>query len=68
MKTICPGYNKDPQTDLRKTAMIGKKLGHLNINAAALQETRLPEDGSLHHHDYTFFCRGKGSEEAHPWS
>ena len=66
MRTMYPGYNSDSQnvTDLRKTAMTGKELGCLNIDVAALQETRLPKDGSLHEHDYTFFWRGKGTEEA----
>ncbi len=61
-----PRYNSDLQsmTDLRKTAMIHKELGCLNIDVAALQETRLPEDGSLREHDYTFFWWGKGTEEA----
>ncbi len=66
VRTMCPGYNSDPQsmTNLCKTAMIDKELGRLNIDVAAVQETRLPEDGSLHEHDYTFFWRGKGTEEA----
>ncbi len=42
-------------TNLRKIAMIDKKLDRLIINVAALQETRLPEDDSLHEPDYTFF-------------
>ena len=51
-------------TELCKTAMIDKELGHLNINVAALHGIRLPEDGSLCEHDYTFFWQGKGTEEA----
>ena len=30
-------------------------LKRLNIDIAALQETRLPSDGSLGEQDYTFF-------------
>ena len=63
---MCPGYNCDPHcvNDLRKTAVIDRELSRLNIDVAALQETRLPEDGSLREHNYTFFWRGKGTEEA----
>ncbi len=53
VRAMCPGYNSDPQsvTDLCKTATIDKELGRLNINVAALHETRLPEDGSPHELD-----------------
>ncbi len=39
---MCSGYKSDPQsvTDQRQTAMIDKELGHLNMDVAALQETR----------------------------
>ncbi len=49
--------------ELCKTAMIDKELGRLNIDVAALHETRLPEDGFLCEHTYTVFWQGKGTEE-----
>ena len=63
---MCPGHNSDPLSvnDLRKAAVIDKELSRLNIDVAALQETRLPEDGSLHERNYTFFWQGKSTEEA----
>ena len=63
---MCPGHNSDPLgvNDLRKTAVIDKELSRLNIDVAALQETRFPEDGSLRERNYTFFWQGKSTEEA----
>ena len=54
---MCPGHNSDPLSvnDLSKTAVIDKELSRLNIDVAALQETRLPEVGSLRERNYTFF-------------
>ena len=34
---------------------ISRELKRLNIDIAALQETRLPSNGSLKEEDYTFF-------------
>lgn len=63
---MCPGHNSDPLSvnDLCKTAVVDKELSRLNIDVAALQETRLPEDGSLRERSYTFFWQGKSTEEA----
>ncbi|XP_071956845.1 craniofacial development protein 2-like [Antedon mediterranea] len=57
---MCPGFSNDPRTtnDLRKTAIINRELKRLNIDIAALQETRLPSDGSIRERDYTFFWQG----------
>jgi len=50
-------------SDLRKTAVIDRELHRLNVDIAALQETRLPEDGSLKEEHYTFFWQGRGIED-----
>ena len=62
---MCPGLSDDPQQidDARKTAVISRELKRLNIDIAALQETRLPSNGSLKEEDYTFFWQGKAQEE-----
>ncbi|XP_071954137.1 craniofacial development protein 2-like [Antedon mediterranea] len=54
---MCPGFSNDPRTtnDSRKTAIINRELKRLNIDIAALQETRLPSNGSIRERDYTFF-------------
>lgn len=54
-----PGLSDDPQQiyDARKTAIMNRELRRLNIDIAALQETRLPSNGSLREQDYTFFWR-----------
>ena len=60
-----PGLTDDLQVidDARKTAVIDRELHRLNIDIAALQETRLPESGTLKEEHYTFFWQGKGTEE-----
>lgn len=62
---MCPGLSADLQQvdDARKTAVINRELERLNIDIAALQETRLPSNGSLREKDYTFFWQGKDPEE-----
>lgn len=62
---MCPGLSDDLQQidDARKTAVISRELKRLNIDIAALQETRLPSNGSLKEEDYTFFWQGKAPEE-----
>ncbi|CAG4979837.1 unnamed protein product [Colias eurytheme] len=52
----------DTQT-LRKTALIDRELLRLNISICALQETRLPDGGSLREQNYTFFWKGKDKSE-----
>lgn len=59
------GLTEDLQAidDTRKTAVIDRELLRLNIDIAALQETRLPNSGSLKEEHYTFFWQGKSAEE-----
>ena len=58
---MCPGMADDLQQvdDSRKTAIIDRELNKLNIDVAALQETRLPDNGSIKEINYTFFWQGK---------
>ena len=65
VRTLCPGLSDDPQQidDARKTAIINRELKRLNIDIAALQETRLPSNGSLREQDYTFFWQWKEPKE-----
>lgn len=49
--------------DIRKTATINNELLRLQVDIAALQETRLPDTGSLKENDYTFFWQGKQESE-----
>ena len=62
---MCPGLNDDLQQidDARKTAIIDCELGELNIDIAALQETRLPSSGNLKEKEYTFFWQGLEPDE-----
>jgi len=62
---MCPGLSSDLQgiDDARKTAVINKELARLNIDIACLQETRLPDGGSLRETDYTFFWKGLSQDE-----
>ena len=62
---MTPGFDDDPATitDARKTAVINEELLKLNVDIAALQETRLASDGTLREKDYTFFWQGKNPEE-----
>ncbi|KAK2555651.1 Craniofacial development protein 2 [Acropora cervicornis] len=62
---MCPGLSSDLQgiDDARKTAVINKELARLNIDVACLQETRLPDGGSLRETDYTFFWKGLSQDE-----
>ncbi len=54
---MCPGISEDLEqiSNTNKTAIIDRELSRLSIDIAALQETRLPSDGSLKEQDYTFF-------------
>ena len=62
---MTPGLNEDLTKidDSRKTAVIDSELERLNIDLAALQETRLPGNGSLKEKSYTFFWQGTDPEE-----
>ena len=59
------GLSNDLETisDVRKTAIINNELSRLQIDIAALQETRLADTGCLKESDYTFFWHGKKEEE-----
>ena len=59
------GLSTDLQdmSDARKTAVINNELLRLQVDIAALQETRLAETGSLREKDFTFFWRGKAADE-----
>ncbi|XP_066267498.1 craniofacial development protein 2-like [Branchiostoma lanceolatum] len=46
--------------DARKTAVINDELRRLNVDIAALQETRLADSGTLKEQDYTFYWQGRG--------
>jgi hypothetical protein len=56
------GSSNNNACDLRKTAVISMELERLNVSIAALQETRLPDEGSLREAQYTFFWRGKPTD------
>ncbi|XP_073954770.1 uncharacterized protein [Choristoneura fumiferana] len=55
--------SSDCAEGLRKTISISVELKRLNIDIAALQETRIEEEGSIREADYTFFWKGKKSSE-----
>ncbi|XP_059049895.1 uncharacterized protein LOC131844918 [Achroia grisella] len=58
----CGGSQSYCAQDLRKTALIDAELSRLNISVCALQETRLPDDGSLRESTYTFFWKEKSPQ------
>ncbi|CAH2043894.1 unnamed protein product, partial [Iphiclides podalirius] len=53
----------DCAQDLRKTYNIDIELKRLNVDIAALQETRIEDEGSIREAHYTFFWKGKSSTE-----
>ncbi|KAI8779230.1 Craniofacial development protein 2 [Biomphalaria glabrata] len=65
VRTMCPGLTDDLRQidDARKTAVINNELKRLHIDIAALQETRLAENGMLRETDYTFFWKGKAQDD-----
>ncbi|CAH2062804.1 unnamed protein product, partial [Iphiclides podalirius] len=48
---------------LRKTFSIDAELKRLNVDIAALQETRIEDEGSIREANYTFYWKGKSSSE-----
>ena len=60
VRTMCSGLSDDLQliNETRKTAIIDRELERLKIDIAALQETRIPSNGSLREKNYTFFWQG----------
>ena len=68
VRTLCPGIPSGRKVGeivptLRKTAVIARELHRLRVDIAALQETRLPESGSLREDGYTFYWKGLGEDE-----
>ena len=53
----------DQTSEIRKTAIIDRELERLNVDIAALQETRLADSGSIKERHYTFFWKGLGEAE-----
>ena len=48
---------------IRRTAVIDRQLDMLDVDIAALQETRLADSGMLKEKHYTFFWQGLGPED-----
>ena len=67
IRTMRKGLTDDLDNiqDFWKTTIIDMELKKLNVDIVALQETRLPETGSLKEENYTFFWHGKGLDETH---
>ncbi|KAI8490888.1 hypothetical protein Bbelb_313070 [Branchiostoma belcheri] len=65
VRTTRTGLSDDLRdiNDISKTAVIDCELLRLNIDIAALQETRLPDSVSLKEEFYTFFWQEKSREE-----
>lgn len=62
---MCPGLTADLQKmeDARKTAVIDRELAQLNVDIACLQETRMPDSGTIKEANYTFCWKGRPSDE-----
>ncbi|RXN14059.1 craniofacial development 2-like protein [Labeo rohita] len=58
---MCSGLTTDLQQidDVRRTAVIDRELSRLNVDIAALQETRLADNGTIREVSYTFYWQGK---------
>ena len=65
VRTMTTGLTDDLRkvSDFPKTAIINNELKRLNVDIAALQETRLREQGSITEEDFTFFWSGKGEKD-----
>ena len=65
VRTMTTGSTDDLMeiADFRKTAAIDLELKRLGVDIAALQETRLPDSGTKREENFTFFWKGKGTEE-----
>ena len=65
VRTMITGLSASLQDikDSRKTAVINDELKRLNVDIAALQETRHADPGALKEKDYILFWRGKRSNE-----
>lgn len=60
VRTLCTGIGQDltEVDNIRKTAVVDRELTRLKVDIAALQETRLPNSGSIKERNYTFFWQG----------
>ena len=65
VRTMTPGFSDDLQevNDACNTDVIDRELSRLQMDIVALQETRLPETGSVSERDFTLFWQGKPSDE-----
>ena len=65
VRTLCPKLNigQCSVDSDRKTAVVDRELKRLGADIAALQETRLPDSGTLKESSYTFFWQGRPSGE-----
>ena len=65
VRTMTPVFSDNLQevNDARKTAVIDRELSRLQIDIVALQETRLPETGSVRERDFTLFWQSKPSDD-----
>ena len=65
---MCPGLKigQQPGSEnptLRKTGIIASELSKLRVDICGLQETRLPDTGTLREKEYTFFWKGRGIDD-----
>ena len=65
VRTMTPGFSDNLQevNDARKTVVIDRELSRLQTDIVGLQETRLPETGSVRERDFTLLWQGKPSDE-----
>ncbi|XP_030747088.1 craniofacial development protein 2-like [Sitophilus oryzae] len=56
VRSLCDSrQSKHPE---RRTAIVSKELYRLNVDIAAISETRLPGEGCLAENEYTFYWKG----------
>ena len=62
VRTMLAGLSDELQTisDVRKTSVINDELLRLKVDIAKLQDTILPDAGSIIEKDFIFFWQGKG--------
>ena len=65
VQTMTPGFPDDLQeiVNVYKTAVINMELSRLQMDIVALQETRLPDMGSVKEKKFSFFWQGKPLNE-----
>ena len=61
---MTPGFTDNLQdiSDARKTAVVDQELSRMQMDIVALQETRLPDSGSVREKNFTFFWQGKPTD------